>query len=93
MNDMGFQTIEDRLEDFRQLLERQKESYVDLLQNEILILKNETEASLKSSLSKELLKINSEICGVQESFERFCSQLRGSQETADRRLEESQRGM
>jgi molecular chaperone GrpE (heat shock protein) len=74
----GFSTIDDRVEEFKAIVERQKESYVDLLQNEIMILKNETEASLKKSLSKELLKINSEIQSVHDSFERFCSSIKGN---------------
>jgi hypothetical protein len=44
---------------------------VDLLHSELIIAKSETEASLKKSLGKELLKLNNETENIQESFKKY----------------------
>lgn len=56
--------VDDKFIDIRAMIERQKESYIDLLSNEIVLLKQETEASLKRSVAKELNLLTSEISGI-----------------------------
>ena len=80
-----------KFDEIRAQIERQKDSYIDLLQNEIMILKNETETSLKKSIGKELGKINSEISNIQDSFQRYSAQIKENQDNTERRNEESYR--
>eukprot|EP00347_Sterkiella_histriomuscorum_P018573 403345000 len=85
----SFQGIEEKFEDIRAMIERQKESYVDLLSNEIQIIKDETEQSLKKSIGKELQKLNSEISTIEGSFQKYCTQIKDTVDIIDRKYENS----
>ena len=80
--------FEDRIEDLKKMFDRQKEQYVELLHSEITIAKGEIESSLKCGVSKELIKINAETDGIQDSFRKYVMQIKEVQEGLEKRSED-----
>jgi len=67
------QSIDQRLEEMQNYIERQKQGYLDLIQQEIETVRQEQDNISKKTILKDLSKLSQEVVSIQASFGKYSS--------------------
>lgn len=85
--------MSNRVEDLKTLFERQKESFVELLRQELVNGKLDIESKIRKSLDKDISKNTKEVESLHDQIKRVTNQARESAESIDRKSEDNYRSI